>query len=85
VYLHLSVSNQEQGAQHLASYWCLTLLEKKNKMHFLVCPQDATMYRDAVITEIAGSELSLCTRNNLTMFILLGLIIGLKSLFEGKT
>lgn len=43
------------------------------------------MQRDATIPKVAVSELSLCARNSITMFIMLGLIIGLKSLFKGKT
>lgn len=43
------------------------------------------MQSDAAIPKVAVSELSLCTRNSITMLIMLGLIIGLKSLFEAKT
>lgn len=43
------------------------------------------MQRDAETPKVAVSELSLCTINSIAMLIMLGLIIGLKCLFEGKT
>lgn len=66
---------QVTGAEH---FW-------KKKSTLQVCPRGTTMQCDAAIPKVAVSELSLCTRNSTTMFIMLGLIIGLKSLFEGKT
>lgn len=83
--------HEQSGAGCLASasYWCSALLgkkkEKKRKNALQVCPQGTTMQRDAMIPKVAVSELSLCARNSITVFIMLGLIIGLKSLFKGKT
>lgn len=45
-----------------------------------MCPQGTKLQCDAVIPKVPVHELSLCTRNSISL--MLGLSLGLKSLFE---